>query len=147
MGRGTSERRHCRVMRALAATIAVFASSVAAPATANLSFMANTPIAHFNEADVRLLREAALSMLLHGEVGASSEWRNPDSTASGKIKITKAFESTEGFRCEVLRIDNSAEGWNGRASYAVCEIHPGDWKLHPGAKPKPSEKQPESPIK
>jgi hypothetical protein len=134
-------------MLALAATIAVFASRVAASATANLSFMANTPIAHFNEEDVRLLREAALSLLLHEEVGASRAWHNPNSTASGKIKITKAFESTEGFRCEVLRIDNSAAGWNGRASYAVCEIHPGDWKLHPDAKPKPSEKKPESPIK
>ncbi len=93
---------------------------------------------------MRLLREVALTLLLHEEVGASGEWRNLSSTASGKVKITKAFESTDGFRCAVLRVDNSAAGWHGRASYAGCEIHPGDWKLQPDATPKPSEREPES---
>ena len=124
----TSEHHCWRVVQAPAATLAVFASS----------------IAHFNDEDVRLLREAALSLLLHEEVGASGEWHNPSSTDSGKVNIAKAFSSTDGFRCEVLRVDNSAAGWHGRASYAVCEIHPGDWKLHPDARPKPSEKEPES---
>ncbi len=139
-----SEHYRWRVVPALFAALALCATRVAAPTT-NLSFLANSPMFHFNAEDTRLQREAALSLLMQGDVGASREWRNPDSTASGTLKITKAFESADGFKCAVLRIDNSAAGVHGRSSHTVCEIHPGDWKLHPDAKPKPAEKQPESP--
>jgi len=132
--------------RLVVATMLALATGVAGNA-GNLSFLANTPSAHFNDEDRRLLREAAMSLLLHEDVGASREWRNPQSSASGKIKITKAFDSTDGFKCKVLRVDNSAGGWQGRASYAVCEIHPGEWKLHPDAKPNSPAKKPESPDK
>jgi hypothetical protein len=126
------------------AILAAFATSIAAVA-ANLNFLADSPTSHFNEEDVRLLREAAMSLLMDETVGASREWRNPHSTASGKLRITKAFESTDGFKCKVLRSDTSAAGLNGRATFAICEIQPGDWKLHPDAKP--AAKIPESPEK
>jgi 17 kDa outer membrane surface antigen len=132
-------------MPVLFAALTLCATRVAAPTT-NLSFLANSPVFHFTAEDTRLLRAAALSLLVQGDVGATREWRNPDTTASGTLKITKAFESTEGFRCEVLRVENSAAGVQGRASHTVCEIHPGEWKLHPDAKPKPAEKKPESPA-
>jgi hypothetical protein len=132
------------VKRLVVATVIALATGVVADAS-NLSFLANTPSGHFNSEDMRLLREAAMDLLLHEDVGASRDWRNPQSTASGKIKITKAFKSTDGFLCKVLRIDNSAADWHGRATYPVCEIHPGDWKIHTEAKS--AAEQPESPDK
>jgi hypothetical protein len=132
------------VKRLVVATVAALATGAVANA-GNLTFLAESPSGHFNSEDVRLQREAAKSLLLQGEVGASREWHNPQSTAAGKITVTKVFKSTEGFPCKKLRFDNSAEGWHGRASYAICEIHPGDWKLHSQATPAPSK--PASPDK
>lgn len=126
----------------LVATAVALTTGVVAEA-GNLSFLANSPSGHFSSEDVRLLRETALQLLLHEEVGATRTWHNPHSTASGEITIVKLFESADGFLCKVLLIKNSAGGWHGRATYPVCEIHPGDWKLHAGAVP--AAKTPESP--
>jgi surface antigen len=104
----------------------------------NLSFLNDTAASKFNDDDVRLLQATAMSLLKDGTAGQSQTWANPNSTAKGTITVVKVFQSTEGFACKSLRIENSAAGWHGRSTYPVCQIPPGDWKIYSGAKPAPA---------
>jgi hypothetical protein len=102
---------------------------------ASLGFLSKSAEGKFNDEDVRILRATALSLLKDGVIGQSLDWSNPNSTAHGTLKIVKVFQSTEGFSCKSLRVENSASGLHNRATYPVCEIHPGDWKIHTQARP------------
>jgi hypothetical protein len=102
---------------------------------ASLSFLARSAEGKFNDEDVRILRATALTLLKDGVLGQSQDWSNPNSTAHGTLKIVKVFQSTEGFSCKSLRVENNASGLQNRATYPICEVHPGDWKIHTQAKP------------
>jgi surface antigen len=101
----------------------------------NLGFLAKTAVGKFSADDLRILQATALTLLKDGATGQSQEWSNPNSTAKGTLTIVKVFNSTEGYLCKSVRSENSANGLHGRATYPVCEIQPGDWKLHSQAKP------------
>jgi surface antigen len=101
----------------------------------NLSFLNNSPASKLNDDDVQLMQTTAMSLLKDGTVGQSQSWANPNSTAKGTITVVKVFQSTEGFACKSLRIENSAGGWNNRATYPVCQVPPGEWKIYSNAKP------------
>jgi surface antigen len=101
----------------------------------NLSFLNDTAMSKFNDDDVRIMQETVFSLLKDGTAGQSQSWANPNSTAKGTITVMKVFQSTEGFACKTLRIENSAQGLQGRSTYPLCRIPPGDWKIHTGAKP------------
>jgi hypothetical protein len=119
------------------ALVSLLLAAPPAVRAASLGFLSNTVASKFNDDDVRILQSTALSLLTDGVAGQSQEWANPNSTAKGKLTIVKVFRSTEGFLCKSLRAENSARGLHGVATYPVCEIHPGDWKLHSQAKPAP----------
>jgi surface antigen len=101
----------------------------------NLSFLNNSAASKFNADDVKLLQATAMTLLKDGTAGQSQDWANPNSTAKGTITVVKVFQSTEGFACKTLRLENSAGGWHGRSTYPVCQVTPGEWKIHSGAKP------------
>ena len=102
----------------------------------NLSFLNDTAMSKFNDDDVRIMQETVFSLLKDGTAGQSQSWANPKSTAKGTITVTNVFQSTEGFACKTIRIENSAQGLQGRSTYPVCRIPPGDdWKIYSGAKP------------
>jgi surface antigen len=113
----------------LALTYAAGASAV------ELGFLVNTVAAKLNEQDMKLMRQAALDLLKDGEVGASRDWANPKSTATGKITVVKIFKSTEGYACKSLRSAASAGGLRGQDVYRVCEVRPGTWRIYAGARP------------
>jgi surface antigen len=121
-------------LKAALATLWVFAFNAGASAT-ELGFLVNTVAAKLNEQDMKLMREAALGLLKEGDVGASRDWANPNSTATGKITVVKIFKSTEGFACKSVRSEASAGGLQGRDVYRVCEVHPGKWRIYAGARP------------
>jgi hypothetical protein len=102
---------------------------------ASLSFLTRSAEGKFNDEDVRILRATALSLLDDGVLGQSRDWNNPNSTAHGTLTIVKVFKSAEGFSCKSLRVENNASGLQNRATYPVCEVHSGDWKIHTQAKP------------
>jgi len=114
---------------------AVLLTAARGASAASLGFLSRSAEGKFNDEDVRILQATALSLLNDGVLGQSQDWSNPNSTAHGTIKIVKVFQSTEGFSCKSLRVENSASGLHNRATYAVCEVHPGDWKIHTQAKP------------
>jgi surface antigen len=101
----------------------------------NLSFLNDSAMSKFNDDDVRIMQETVFSLIKDGTVGQSQSWANPNSTAKGTITVIKVFHSTEGFACKTLRIENSAQGLQGRSTYPLCQIPPGDWKVYTGAKP------------
>lgn len=101
----------------------------------DLSFLKTSPASKFNDEDVRLMNAAVTNLLQNGTVGQSQDWANPNSTAKGTITVVKMFKSVEGFPCKSLRVANSAGGWHDKATYPVCEIQPGDWKIYTSAKP------------
>jgi surface antigen len=120
--------------KAALAALLVFAWSAGATAT-ELGFLVNTVAAKLNEQDMKLMREAAVGLLKEGDVGASRDWANPKTTATGKITVVKIFKSTEGYACKSLRSEASAGGLQGRDVYRVCEVHPGKWRIYAGARP------------
>jgi hypothetical protein len=133
----TTTRKSLRLYE-LIVCIMVTAVLLAGPrdaSAASLGFLSKSAEGKFNDEDVRILRATALSLLKDGVIGQSLDWSNPNSTAHGTLKIVKVFQSTEGFSCKSLRVENSASGLHNRATYPVCEIHPGDWKIHTQARP------------
>ncbi len=102
---------------------------------ASLGFLSKSAEGKFNDDDVRILQATALSLLSDGALGQSQDWANPNSTAHGTLTIVKVFRSTEGFSCKSLRVENNAAGLHSRATFPVCEIHTGDWKIHTQAEP------------
>jgi hypothetical protein len=137
----TTSRKNLRLYE-LIVYITVAAVLLAGPldaSAASLGFLSRSAEGKFNDEDVRILQATALTLLNDGALGQSQDWSNPNSTAHGTLKIVKVFQSTEGFSCKSLRVENSASGLHSRATYPVCEVRPGNWKIHtqatPGTKP------------
>ena len=132
-------RMHALIFCVMVTAVLLAASSGAL--AASLGFLSKSAEGKFNDEDVRILQATALGLLKDGVAGQSQEWTNPNSTARGTLTIVKVFQSTDGFPCKSLRVENIASGLHNRATYPVCEIHPGDWKIHTQARPatKPSE--------
>ncbi len=132
----TTSRKNLRLHALIVCLITVLL--LAAPhgaSAASLGFLSKSAEGKFNDEDVRILRATALSLLKDGVLGQSQDWSNPNSTAHGTLKIVKVFQSTEGFSCKSLRVENLASGLRNLATYSVCEVQPGDWKIHTQAKP------------
>jgi hypothetical protein len=98
-------------------------------------FFSKSPAGKFNDEDVRILGDTALILLNEGALGQSQDWSNPNSTARGTITVVKVFRSKEGYSCKSLRLENTVAGLHRRATFPVCEVNPGDWKIHSQAKP------------
>lgn len=83
-------------------------------------------------ADVNMI-EGAVEHLNSTEplqVGASQDWSNPDSGNSGKVTVTRLFQSG-GMPCHGMRYDLSYKMKRPTAHYTVnwCKIKSGEWKI------------------
>ncbi len=101
----------------------------------NLSFLDRTVAAKLSREDYQLQSETAQQLLADGAVGQQRAWSNPNTSASGTIRVVKIFTSTEGFACKTLRAKSVAGGRRGQITVPVCEVKPGDWTIHADAKP------------
>jgi surface antigen len=132
------QQRRYAVVHALATTATALVVCMGAPGVAyagNLGFLGNSPIANLDAEDTRLLKDAASNLLQTGAAGATRQWENPQSGDGGQVTVVRVFNSSEGFACKTLRFENHAGGWRGKYSTPICEIKPGDWKIHAEAKP------------
>ena len=121
---------------AIAAAVLTMCMGVSSPVNAgNLGFLENSPMANLDAEDTRLLKDAASTLLSTGAAGATRKWENPKSGDGGLVTVERIFSSSEGFACKTLRFENHAGGWQGKYTAPVCEIKPGDWKIHAEAKP------------
>ena len=102
----------------------------------NLSFLADTPVAHFNSDDMALMRESANKVLEAPDPNAQQSWSNPKTGASGLAQARGQFTAANGTPCKRLRIMNRVRGLRSDATYTVCRAADGDWAFNADAAPK-----------
>ena len=101
----------------------------------NLSFLADTPVAHFNSDDMTLMRENANKVLSATDANAQSSWSNPRTGASGLAQVREQFTAANGTPCKRLRIANQVRGLASDATYTVCKTADRDWIFNADAAP------------
>ena len=115
-------------------TAAIFAfAAISAPALVcglDLAFLDQAPIRFFNDADLKLLSDAADRALGSAKDGETVAWSNERTGNSGTLTPTRSF-SWDGHDCRQLEIVNLAEqATRGAATSRMdfCKID-GVWKI------------------
>ncbi len=84
------------------------------------------------KADVNMIEEAVdhLNSTEPLHVGKSQDWANPDSGNSGKVTVTRLFQSG-GMVCHGMRYDLAYKVKHSTAHYTVnwCKTKSGEWKI------------------
>lgn len=94
---------------------------------ANTSFMKDSAMAEFRDADVTLLMgtiDAALAL----PDGEARTWQNDATGAKGRITALATY-SREGRECRKLRVENQARGRTGDGEWHYCRQPEGRWEL------------------
>jgi surface antigen len=119
--------RSARV-RGLALLVAFCAvTGAGAVQAAGLGFMSKGPMAHFNEADMKLLDQALDRALAAAETGTAIDWSNAATGASGAITPLRAFEQG-GRPCREVKVVNRHRQLESSGVYTLCRSE-GRWTL------------------
>lgn len=118
------------------AASALFAgcTAVITASAGNLSFLADTPVAHFNADDMALMRENANKVLEAADANSKQSWSNAKTGASGMAQVRGQFTTSNGTPCKRLRIVNKITGLQSDATYTVCKSADG-WIFNADAAP------------
>lgn len=104
----------------------------------NLGFLNQAPVSHFNDEDMRLLRDAVSQAMDDKSFYVKKTWANADTGNSGEIEGWGAFKTTTGVTCKRVRVTSHAKGGiNGKGTYTVCQDAERGWVVDPTAKPAP----------
>jgi hypothetical protein len=117
-----------------AALIAGCAAAITASA-GNLSFLADSPVSHFNSDDMDLMRENAIKVLDEPGTGSKQAWSNAKTGNSGMAQVRGQFTASNGTPCKRLRIVNKAKGLESDATYTVCKSADRGWIFDADASP------------
>lgn len=93
------------------------ASSIAT--AAGLGFLAESPLARFNEDDLKLMNAAMEKALTATELGMRTSWVNDKTGSSGEVTPQRAFES-RGRPCRELRVVNRHRALEASGVYTMC---------------------------
>jgi surface antigen len=96
---------------------------------ANLSFLKGSPLSYFTEEDMRLLREAAQTVLDSDSKGAAEDWHNDATGNSGRFELTDLYVSADGRHCKRVAVITRARGVEQHSSYPLCRAPDGRWSL------------------
>jgi hypothetical protein len=121
--------------RRLAAALIAGCTAVITASAGNLSFLANSPVAYFNQDDMALMRENANKVLDSPDANAQQSWSNPRTRASGMAQLRGQFTAANGTPCKRLRIVNRARGLESDATFTVCRTADNDWIFNADAAP------------
>ena len=103
--------------------------TAALPAHAiNMRFLAETPYAQFSPADKKTMKANVERALDETADGATLDWRNEASGASGSITPQRSFER-DGRKCRELRIQNTFRTRRGDGLHTFCQDPAGTWQL------------------
>jgi surface antigen len=100
-----------------------------AAAQVGLGFLAETPMARFNDDDIRLMNGAIDKALAAVELGTPVRWANEATSSSGEVTAERAFERM-GRPCRDLRVVNRHRRLENSGVYTLCR-EDGQWKLAP----------------
>jgi surface antigen len=102
----------------------------------NLGFLNQAPVSHFNDEDMRLLKEAVSQAMQDENSHAKKTWANADTGNSGEIESWGAFKTAAGVACKRVRVTSHAKGGiDGKGTYTVCQDAERGWVVDPTAKP------------
>jgi len=118
-----------------AAALIAGCTALSTGSAGNLSFLADTPVAHFNSDDMALMRENANKALESADVNTQQTWSNPKTGASGIVQVREQFTAANGTPCKRLRIVNRVRGLRSDATYTVCRSADRDWVFNADAAP------------
>jgi len=124
-----------RARRLAAATLIAGCTAVITASAGNLSFLANSPVAYFNQEDMALMRENANKVLDSPDANSQQSWSNPTTRASGMAQGRGQFTAANGTPCRRLRIVNRARGLESDSTFTVCKSADGDWIFNADAAP------------
>lgn len=117
------------MIKTLAALAALCLLLVATASQAQyLNILGASPVTHFTEADSKLMLAAIDQALADPADGATKEWKNPASPASGAVTARRSY-TAEGRKCRDLLVANSYKTLKGEAVHAFCQDATGQWKL------------------
>ena len=118
-----------------AAALIAGCTEVITASAGNLTFLADTPVAHFNSDDMALMRESANKVLEAADANAKQSWSNTKTGASGVAQVRGQFTAANGTPCKRLRIVNRVRGLQSDATYTVCKSADGGWAFNADAAP------------
>ena len=116
------------------ATVVTGCTAVITAFAGNLSFLADSPLGHFNSDDMALMRENANKVLEAPDANAKQSWSNAKTGASGLAQVRSQFTASNGTPCKRLRIVNRVKGLQSDATYTVCRSADG-WVFNADAAP------------
>ena len=123
-------------IRWLAASALIIGCTAVIPASAgNLSFLADTPVAHFNRDDMELMQQTANKVLDSADPNSQQSWSNARTGASGMAQVRGQFTAANGTPCKRLRIVNQVKGLESDATYTVCKSADRGWIFNADARP------------
>jgi len=102
---------------------------------ANMTFLNDSPIAHFRPEDVDRMMENARKVLDSSDPAARQSWSNPQTGASGLAQVRGQFKARDGAQCKRLRIMNKMRGLQSDATYTVCNYPDRGWIINTDAQP------------
>jgi len=100
--------------------------------SAGLAFLKTSPIYYFDDTDRKMMMDAAQQVLNDADGSAMREWKNPGTSASGKVQGLGKFRSEDGLECRKVKVSNQARGLESEATYPVCRDTNGEWRLASG---------------
>ena len=124
-----------RARRLAAATLVAGGAAVITASAGNLSFLADTPVGHFNSEDMALMQENANKVLDSADANSKQSWSNARTGASGMAQVRGQFTSAKCAPCKRLRVVNRFSGLQSDATYTVCKSADGDWIFNAHAAP------------
>ena len=109
---------------------AIFLSLWATNATAiNLMFLSKeAPARNFSDADWEYLNRAIGHSLTQVKDGASYQWKNPNSPASGLIEMLGS-STQDGAPCRRMRLTNHYGDHKAVTEFVFCQQPDGEWKV------------------
>ena len=122
-------KARCTVkVAAVSGALVLLLAWATASMASNLSFMKDTPYAHFTEQDHKIFKGALDAALNQATDGETRAWSNPASGAGGNIETIKTFKRGAA-SCRAVSISNKAKGRSASAEYNFCKQASGKWTL------------------
>ena len=109
--------------------LSLFGFSASALATATW-FARESAVAHMTKEDTTILTNTMDDLLNNQPDGSTSSWKNPASSASGRLAVGKTHQNY-GTTCRMIKMENTAKSITRTGTYQLCKDTEGAWRFAP----------------
>ncbi|AOJ24589.1 MULTISPECIES: hypothetical protein [Burkholderia] len=124
-----SMRASLSVVTRVLAGAACAAAMLPAHAQNNLSFLNDTPISYFSNADRASLSKAVVQARDEGKDGETTTWQSSGRGTQIDAKLTPTTTETDGKTCREITTDITAKGQTMTLKPVYCKTATGKWQL------------------